>query len=110
LICLQLQTGEVIKIEKIVHKRANIGRTTKALRQVCSGQLSYKVVNPARVNRPVGKETHLDGYKKLKPKVNHRMLFAMLNSIDIDVRKDHYTMGQENLVLYDINGDLIGGF
>lgn len=59
----------------------------------------------------MGKTGNLEGFEKIKVKSNiHKWYFTVIKSLEKDIRKDHYTTGQEDLVLYDFNGKLIGGF
>jgi len=100
----------VIRIEKGKYISANIRRTVQTFKRIRPKVLQVDSVNNQAIVRPVRKTGNLEGFEKLKPKVNHRYYFALLNSIEKGMRKDHYTQGQEDLILYDTKGCLIGGF
>lgn len=101
---------------KIVERKAsqyinaNRRRTIQTLKRVRPKCIQNNSINNASGSGRVRKECNLEGFEKLKPKINHRYYFALLNDIEKDIRKDHYTTGQEDLILYDYNGCLVGGF
>jgi len=115
----------VNKIEKRTEYRRKYFTTPiRPNKRVCSEKLSFDSIgskrSPGQLGKSPGiKKPELEGFEKIETerdvskgrrKVNHRYLFYLLGLIEKDLKKDHYTTGQEDLILYDINGRLIGGF
>ena len=104
------------KIEKRTkYRRANLTGAIRPVKRVRCEDLPvnsfHSQRSPGRMGKtPSDKKPELEGYEKIEQKVNHRYLFYLLGLIEKDLRKDHYTTGQEDLILYDLNGYLIGGF
>jgi len=112
----------VIKIEKAEYRRANLTGSIRPVKRVRCKDLSVDRFHTQRSPGHLGKrpdnekpdfeseKIKYNGFEKIEPKVNHRYMFYLLGLIEKDLKKDHYTTGQEDLTLYDFNGLLIGGF
>ena len=104
----------MIKFEKrkeILYRNASYGTSVQPVKRVSAKDLPVNIVNLKGGSGLVGKRTNLEGFRKIKVKPNlHKCYFAMMNDLEKDIRKDHYITGQEDLILYDLNDNLIGGF
>lgn len=98
----------MIRIEKILCRHRRITGKIRPAKRVRARKLPDYIKLVKRSDRLIRERPDFEGFKKIEVKTNHRMYFAMLNDLEKNIKRDHYTDGKEHLVLIATNGNVMG--